>query len=114
MFAQVIVDIANSGVDRLFTYRAEDNIILGQRVLVPFGSGNKPIEGYVLGISESYEGNIALKSIIRPLEPYSVLTHEQIRLAYWIKQSYNCLRTRASAILQQSGEEGSRRSGCAR
>ena len=91
MFAQVIVDIANSGVDRLFTYRAEDNIILGQRVLVPFGSGNKPIEGYVLGISESYEGNIALKSIIRPLEPYSVLTHEQIRLAYWIKQSYNCL-----------------------
>ena len=54
MFAQVIVDIANSGVDRLFTYRAEDNIILGQRVLVPFGSGNKPIEGYVLGISESY------------------------------------------------------------
>ena len=53
MFAQVIVDIANSGVDRLFTYRAEENIILGQRVLVPFGSGNKPIEGYVLGISES-------------------------------------------------------------
>ena len=99
MFAQVIVDIANSGVDRLFTYRAEDNIILGQRVLVPFGSGNKPIEGYVLGISESYEGNIALKSIIRPLEPYSVLTHEQIRLAYWIKQSYNCLLVDALRLM---------------
>lgn len=42
MFAQVIVDIANSGVDRLFTYRAEDNIILGQRVLVPLAAETNP------------------------------------------------------------------------
>ena len=108
MFAQVIVDIAHSSVDRLFTYRAEDNIAVGQRVLVPFGAGNKSVEGFVLGISESYDGNIALKSIIRPMEPYTVLTREQIRLAYWIKQSYNCVLVDALRLMIPAQLRGGR------
>ena len=108
LFAQVIVDIAHSSVDRLFTYRAEDNIAVGQRVLVPFGAGNKSVEGFVLGISESYDGNIALKSIIRPMEPYTVLTREQIRLAYWIKQSYNCVLVDALRLMIPAQLRGGR------
>ena len=91
MFAQVIVDIAHSNVDRLFTYRADENIAVGQRVLVPFGAGNKSIEGFVLGVSDSYDGTVALKSVIRTMEPYTVFTSEQIQLAHWIKQNYNCV-----------------------
>jgi len=108
LFAQVIVDIAHSSVDRLFTYRADDNIMVGQRVLVPFGAGNKAIEGFVLGISDSYEGNIALKSIIRPMEPYTVLTPEQIQLAYWIKQSYNCILVDALRLMIPAQLRGGR------
>ena len=99
MFAQVIVDIAHSSVDRLFTYRADEGVMPGQRVLVPFGAGNRPMEGFVLGVSDSYDGNIALKSIIRTMEPYAVLTDEQIRLAHWIKQSYNCVLVDALRLM---------------
>lgn len=108
MFAQVIVDIAHSSVDRLFTYRADDNIAVGQRVLVPFGAGNKAIEGFVLGVSDSYEGTVALKSIIRPMEPYAVLTDEQIRLAQWIKQSYNCVLVDALRLMIPAQLRGGR------
>ena len=108
MFAQVMVDIANSGVDRLFTYRAEEEVLSGQRVLVPFGSGNRPTEGYVLSVSDSYDGSISLKSIIRPMEPYPVLTDEQIKLAYWIKQSYNCLLVDALRLMIPAQLRGGR------
>ncbi len=108
MFAQVIVDIAHSSVDRLFTYRAEEDIARGQRVLVPFGAGNKTVEGFVLDVKDSYDGNIALKSIIRPMEPYTVLTPEQIRLAYWIKQSYNCLLVDALRLMIPAQLRGGR------
>lgn len=104
----MIVDIAHSSVDRLFTYRAEDNIARGQRVLVPFGVGNRPVEGFVLEVSDSYEGGMALKSIIRPMEPYTVLTPEQIRLAYWIKQSYNCLLVDALRLMIPAQLRGGR------
>ena len=41
MFAKVLVDVAHSNVDRLFTYQLQEDsdIALGQRVLVPFGAG---------------------------------------------------------------------------
>ena len=50
MFARVIVDISNANVNRLFTYAVPEEISLceGQRVIVPFGRGNRPIEGFVL------------------------------------------------------------------
>ncbi|MBR2329411.1 MAG: hypothetical protein IKA58_05975, partial [Clostridia bacterium] len=104
----MIVDIAHSSVDRLFTYRAEDNIAVGQRVLVPFGAGNKAIEGFVLGVSDSYDGTVALKSIIRPMEPYTVLTEERIRLAHWIKQSYNCVLVDALRLMIPAQLRGGR------
>ncbi|MDY2926421.1 MAG: hypothetical protein SOT06_05085, partial [Eubacteriales bacterium] len=54
MFARVIVDISNTNVDRLFTYSIPDDmqIVSGQRVLVPFGRGNKPIEGIVIELTD--------------------------------------------------------------
>ena len=55
MYAEVIVDIAHSAVDRRFTYRIPEGISVepGHRVLVPFGNANKPVEGFVLGILAS-------------------------------------------------------------
>ena len=46
MIYEVIVDISNSQVDRVFDYRGEGYEI-GCRVEVPFGS--KRIEGFIVG-----------------------------------------------------------------
>ena len=50
MFARVIVDISNANVNRLFTYAVPEEISLceGQRVIVPFGRGNRPITAIFL------------------------------------------------------------------
>ena len=49
MYAQVIVDIAHSQVDRIFEYSCTDEVKVGCRVKVPFGG--RIIEGFVIGLS---------------------------------------------------------------
>ena len=52
MFADVIVDIASSEVDRIFEYSFTDERILpGTRVSVPFA--NKIICGFVIAVKET-------------------------------------------------------------
>ena len=51
MFADVIVDITASEVDRIFEYSfIDENIKTGSRVLVPFGG--KKICGIVVSVKE--------------------------------------------------------------
>ena len=74
MYAQIIVDIAHSAVDQLYTYRIPEGMSLlsGMRVRVPFGSGKK--EGYVLGVtSECSLAPERVKNVIAPLEDYPAL-----------------------------------------
>ena len=53
MIAEVIVDISNGEVDRVFDYNVPSALVLkrGMRVSVPFGRRN--IEGYVMKLKES-------------------------------------------------------------
>ena len=55
-YADVIIDISHERLDRPFTYRIPDHlsdrILLGSRVLVPFGKGKEPRTGYVTGFRE--------------------------------------------------------------
>lgn len=54
LYAEVIVDISNVEVDRIFDYCFyDDKYCLGQRVIVPFG--NRKIEGYIIAIKEDSE-----------------------------------------------------------
>lgn len=49
MYAQVIVDIAHSGVDRVFEYSCPANAQVGSRVKAPFG--NRTVDGFIIKIS---------------------------------------------------------------
>lgn len=49
MFAEVIVDIAHSQVDKVFEYSCPDSLQVGSRVKVPFGG--RKIDGFVIGVS---------------------------------------------------------------
>lgn len=51
MYAQVIVDIAHSQVDRVFEYSCPQDMQVGCRVKVPFGG--RIVEGFVIALSEA-------------------------------------------------------------
>ncbi len=55
-YAEIIIDITNENVDKIFHYAIPENIkekiCLGMRVFVPFGKGNRIREGYVIGFTD--------------------------------------------------------------
>lgn len=98
MIAEVIVDILNSEVDRIFDYSILSNqqISVGERVLVPFGKRN--IEGYVIALKEKSElAKEKLKNIIKPLDNFVAIKPEFIELMYFMCASYN---TRKADVLR--------------
>ena len=110
-YAEVVVDIAHSAVDRRYTYRipAELSVSLGQHVLVPFGQGAKPKEGFVVSFVETPDREDSrIKSILRVIEPYPVLLPEQIALAEWMQASYHCLFIDALACMIPAALRGQR------
>ena len=110
MYAEVMVDIAHANVDRLFTYAVPEGMAVevGQRVLVPFGAGNKQTEGFVLSLSDAYAGSVRLKSILRTLEPYAVLRPDQLALAKWMQNAYGCLLVEALRLMIPAQLRGGR------
>lgn len=90
-YGKVIIDIASSLVDRCFDYAIPDklgSLAVGTRVLVPFGRQTK--EGYLIEITDHTDcPPNKLKSIIAPLEDFAVITPDQLKLADFLKRSYN-------------------------
>lgn len=99
MIAEVIVEVANSEVDKVFDYSIPNSMsknLIGYRVLVPFGK--RKIEGYVVGLKETsnYDKN-GIKEIISVLGNEQVILPEMINLASFMKEKYHlkmvdCLR----------------------
>ena len=56
MYADVIIDISIEQLDKTFQYAVpqelQDVIELGMTVDIPFGTGNRQITGYVVGLGE--------------------------------------------------------------
>ena len=49
MYAEVIVDIAHSNVDKIYEYSCGEGVVAGSRVKVPFGG--RVVDGFVVGVS---------------------------------------------------------------
>ena len=109
MFAEIVVDIAHSAVDKRFTYRIPEGlpVSVGHHVLVPFGQGDRPKEGFVVALKDSADYP-ALKEILRILEPYPVLLPEQIALAEWMRDAYHCLFVDALRLMIPAQLRGQR------
>lgn len=97
MFAKVIIDVAHAAVNKPFTYSVPEGmcVMVGHHVLVPFGQGSKKKEGFVIGTfyTPSSEEQIPenCKSIDSVIEPYTLFTGNQLKLAEWMTENYNCL-----------------------
>lgn len=87
MIAEVIVDISNSAVDKIFDYIADYDNKVGNRVLVPFG--HKQIEGYIIAIKNKSDYPDKLKPIIRNLDSFQAIQPEMIDMMWYMKGKYN-------------------------
>ena len=111
MYAQIVVDINHSAVDRFFTYRIPESLPVepGHHVFVPFGQGNRLKEGFVISVHENTDLDPdVVKDIASVIEPYTVLLPEQIRLAEWMHTAYHCLFIDALACMIPAQLRGQR------
>lgn len=84
--AQVIVDVPLMQTDKPFSYiipkEVEDQVTIGSRVHVPFGRGNRLLQGFVVGFSDTFDNTVTdLKAISEVLDFEPVLNAEQLELA---------------------------------
>lgn len=93
MYADIIIDITHEKLDKVFQYRIpshlEGMLKVGTEVVVPFGKGNKEINGYVTGFSERAEyAPEKIKEILRIAEESVAIESRLVALAAWMKESY--------------------------
>jgi len=92
--AKIIVEVPLMQTDQPYSYRIpaefEGMLEVGMRVHVPFGKGNRLIQGIVLGLEsqpDEEEANHDLKDIAEVLDFSPVLTQEQLWLAEELRKS---------------------------
>ena len=99
MYAEVIVDISHEAIDKSFSYRIPEDMLLhvGDPVLVPFGRGKK--KAYVLSIHERVcFPEEKIKDIDSVLDKEFSVEEELLSLAVWMSREYGtglnqCLKT---------------------
>mgnify|MGYP002768734174 FL=1 len=90
--AQVIVDVPLMQTDKPFSYiipkDIEDQVTIGSRVHVPFGRGNRLLQGFVVGFSDTFDNTVTdLKAISEVLDFEPVLNAEQLELAEQVRHT---------------------------
>ena len=108
IYAEIVVDNTSSNTDKLFTYlipkEYRKNIDIGMRVLVPFGRGNKLLEGIVLNIKENIDFSASrLKAITRVTDESSTLSKEMLELSEWMKDEYLCTHIEVLKTMMPAG-----------
>ena len=90
MIGKIAVSAANFAIDKPYSYRIPEGMVLqpGMRVQVPFGRANKRTEGVVLAV-EAGSGE-ALKPIDHCLDDAPVLDAGMLRLAAFMRERYFC------------------------
>ena len=90
MIAKIAVAAANFAIDKPYSYRIPMGMMLqpGVRVTVPFGRGNKPTEGVVLGTEEGTGED--LKPVQRCLDEQPLLDEKMLKLAAFLRERYFC------------------------
>ena len=93
MLAQVIVDVPLMQTDKPYSYQVPEEfspfLEKGMRVHVPFGKGNRLIQGIVVGLEETTLAaqDQELKSIVEVLDYQPVLGEEQFWLADQLRKT---------------------------
>ena len=102
MIAEIIINTSAKKLNRTFDYKVpkelEEQIMIGSKVLVPFGNKKEPEEGFVVGFKETTEYKV---KEISKLE--DMLSDKQIELAKWMAKRYFCNISDCIKLMQTPG-----------
>jgi len=92
-YADIIIDISHENLDKTYQYAIPEELIvsavIGALVIVPFGKGNRSINGYIVGLSEEPKIEEKLIKPIKEVTPGApVIESHLIYLAYWMKETF--------------------------
>lgn len=91
-YAEIIINITSSNVDKPFTYIIGEELLssirIGMRVIIPFGRGNKLVKGIVINIIDEFDGEYELKEIIDVIDEKPLISNDLIELSMWMKEEY--------------------------
>ena len=115
--AKIAVSAATYWLDKPYDYllppELKDQAKPGMRVHVPFSRGNRRTEGVILAVSEHSDYDQPLKAVLQLLDEEPVLTEEQIKLAFFMRERFFCTVYDAVRAMLPAGlwfdEEGRRR-----
>lgn len=92
-YADIIIDISHENLDKTYQYaipaQLSEQAVIGALVIVPFGKGNRQINGYIVDRSEEPK---LKKDMIKPISSVvsdaPMIESHLIYLAYWIKETF--------------------------
>ncbi len=116
--AKIAVSAATYWLDKPYDYlvpdQLSDRLRPGMRVYVPFSRGNRRTEGVVLALSD-HSSCEQLKAVTALLDSEPVLSEEQLKLAYFMRDRFFCTVYDAVRAMLPAGlgfdEEGRRKLG---
>ena len=90
MIAKIAVSAATYAIDKPYSYRIPEGMVLepGMRVTVPFGRGNRRCEGVVLSLEAVESGE--LKTVEQRLDEQPLLSHRSLKMAAFLRERYFC------------------------
>ena len=94
LIASVFVEKTTLQFDKKFSYSIPfdfaDKVFVGQRVLVPFGNGNKKRQGVITEINSTENRDEKLKPIFELVDEKPLVTDEMMKLASFISDRTFC------------------------
>lgn len=99
VYIDVIVDISVNSLDRIFQYRVPEELLdavtVGCQVNVPFGSGNRRRQAYVIGVDTVLAYDASKIKDILGVTKAPAATGQLIALADWMHERYGCMMAQA-------------------
>ena len=99
VYIDVIVDISVNSLDRIYQYRVPEELLdavtVGCQVNVPFGSGNRRRQAYVIGVDTVLAYDASKIKDILGVTKAPAATGQLIALADWMHERYGCTMAQA-------------------
>ena len=106
--AKVALSAATYAIDKPYDYQVPGRLLPalqpGMRVIVPFGAGNRRIQGLVLAVEQGVPaGEKPLKQVQTVLDDSPVLDAGALRLALWMRERWFCTVYDAARAMLPAG-----------